>query len=343
MTRLKSLLFISFYVVLYYTTSLTLSFLTSYVLSKNEYNFRFPLFITSAQNFIHYLLARTASALLRLRTEKRKISEYLRSTLPCAVAGAIDIGISSYSLRSVSLAFYTMVKSSAPVFVLLSGFVFGIEAPSITLFLIIFLIGAGVFLTSMTGTHFNAHGFGLISMASFMAGFRWAFIQYLIQKRSMRKVGILFTIRDLCLPISVMLLALSATFEGLREIVTSEFFSTRRAITRNCGFIMLSGWLSFLLLLSEFLLVERTSVVFLSVAGIVKELIIVIYSVIRRDIQLHTINIIGLVVSIIGVLFYNLRNLRHENTTNIPVSIEKDEIEKIVTINDSGLVSKLNI
>jgi solute carrier family 35 protein C2 len=221
------------------------------------------------------------------------------------VTGAIDIGISSYSLRIVSLAFYTMVKSSAPVFVLLSGFVFGIEKPSFTLFLTIFTIGSGVFLTSMTKTTFDRKGFALILVASFMAGFRWAFIQYLMEKRKVKENGILTTVRGLCFPISLVLLILSLSFEGIKNILTSEFFNTNEAIQRNVVFILLSGSLSFFLLLSEFMLVSQTSVIFLSVSGIFKELVIVMWSVCRKDIILHGTNYLGLVITGLGILMYN--------------------------------------
>jgi solute carrier family 35 protein C2 len=265
------------------------------------------------QNLIHFILAtiilflfkKTSSSSPEAPLKRSDLSRYFLTTFPCAVTGAIDIGISSYSLRIVSLAFYTMVKSSAPVFVLLSGFVFGIEKPSFTLFLTIFTIGSGVFLTSMTKTTFDRKGFALILVASFMAGFRWAFIQYLMEKRKVRENGILTTIRGLCFPISLVLLILSLSFEGIKNILTSEFFNTNEAIQRNVVFILLSGSLSFFLLLSEFMLVSQTSVIFLSVSGIFKELVIVMWSVCRKDIILHGTNYLGLVITGLGILMYN--------------------------------------
>ncbi|TBU05370.1 putative sugar phosphate/phosphate translocator [Hamiltosporidium magnivora] len=233
------------------------------------------------------------------------ITTYLTTTIPCAFTASLDIGISSYSLRIVSLAFYTMVKSSAPVFVLLSGFVFGVEEPSIKTFLTIFTIGSGIFLTTLTNTSFDKYGFFLISFASFMAGFRWAFVQFLIEKKKLQKNNILNTIRDLCLPICLLLLSLSLIFEGYTNIFTSEFFNTPNAIKKNVMVILGSGVLSFCLLCSEFLLVSYTSVVFLSVSGIFKELVIVFYSVCRKEVTMSRINYGGLFVSMVGMLMYN--------------------------------------
>ncbi|KAF9765011.1 putative sugar phosphate/phosphate translocator [Nosema granulosis] len=296
--KLKIALLIS----VYYCTSLCLGFFTTFFLSKSAYNFRFPLFKSSIQNLVHFFIT---SCILKINKEETKGTRYLYTTIPCAITGAIDIGLSSYSLRTVSLAFYTMVKSSAPVFILLSGFAFGIEKPSIMFFLIIFTIGAGVFLTSLKNTSFDLTGFGIISAASFMAGFRWAFIQYLLEKRKVINGGLYSTIRDLCLPISCFLFIISSKVEGLYEIINSEFFNTPRSACINFGMILFSGVLSFSLICSEFKLVSETSVMFLSVSSIVKELVIIVVSLYRKEIELSVINYSGLAISIFGIICYN--------------------------------------
>ncbi|EEQ82475.1 hypothetical protein NCER_100807 [Vairimorpha ceranae BRL01] len=291
-------------ITFYYLTSLGLGFFTTYFLSKSAYNFRFPLFKSSLQNLTHFIIS---SCILKIKNNASKKSGYIYTTIPCAITGAVDIGLSSYSLRNVSLAFYTMVKSSAPVFILLSGMAFGIEKPSIRFFLIIFTIGLGVFMTSFKNSNFDFTGFGIISFASFMAGFRWAFIQYLLQKRGVKKGGMYGTIRDLSLPIACILFIMSYYNEGFIEIIQSEFFNNSKAAAKNLSFIIGSGILSFSLICSEFTLVSKTSVVFLSVSSIVKELIIIITSLYKKEIELNNINYIGLAISIIGIMCYNLK------------------------------------
>ncbi|WUR02539.1 putative hexose phosphate translocator [Vairimorpha necatrix] len=291
-------------ITLYYFTSLGLGFFTKYFLSKTAYNFRFPLFKSSIQNLTHFILS---SAIIKMNKDYAKDSKFMYYTIPCAITGALDIGLSSFSLRNVSLAFYTMVKSSAPVFILLSGMVFGIEQPSVQFFLIIFSIGLGVFMTSFKNSNFDFTGFGIISFASFMAGFRWAFIQYLLEKRGIKKGGMYGTIRDLSLPISFILCIMSYYYEGFYEIIQSEFFNNTRSAMKNLGFIIGIGIFSFLLICSEFTLVSKTSVVFLSISSIIKELVIIFISLFRKEIELNGVNYIGLGISILGILFYNIK------------------------------------
>lgn len=291
-------------IILYYSASISLGFFTTYFLSKSAYNFRFPLFKSSLQNLVHFIMA---SIVLHSKKDKIKKESYMYTTIPCAIAGAIDIGLSSYSLRTVSLAFYTMIKSSSPVFILLSGMAFGIEKPSITFFLIIFTIGSGVFLTSFKNSNFDMTGFGIISFASFMAGFRWAFIQYLIEKRGIKKGGLYSTIKDLCLPISCILLAMSYYNEGFYEIIRSEFFNNTKNALKNLSFIFASGILSFSLICSEFTLVSKTSVMFLSISSIIKELAIIFISLYKKEVELNNINYFGLCISVVGILCYNYK------------------------------------
>ena len=49
---------------------------------------------------------------------------------PSATAFAIDIGLSNCSLVFLTVTFYTMCKSSAPMFLLGFAFLLGIERPT---------------------------------------------------------------------------------------------------------------------------------------------------------------------------------------------------------------------
>ena len=43
------------------------------------------------------------------------------------VSTGLDIGLSNYSLMLITLSFYTMCKSTTPVFLLMFAFIWGIE------------------------------------------------------------------------------------------------------------------------------------------------------------------------------------------------------------------------
>ena len=99
---------------------------------------------------------------------------------PCGTATALDIGLGNFSLRFISLTFFTMCKSSVLAFVLLFAFIFRLEKPSWRLGGIITLMSIGVIMMVAGETAFNALGFILVMTASFCSGFRWSLTQILL-------------------------------------------------------------------------------------------------------------------------------------------------------------------
>lgn len=68
----------------------------------------------------------------------------------------------------------------------------------------------------------------------------------------------------------VCLCIVAGVFEGYGTIFSSEFFQTFRSILGTLGLLFLGGIFAFAMVLAEFNLIARTSVVSLSVLGIVK-------------------------------------------------------------------------
>ncbi|KAF9580716.1 Triose-phosphate Transporter [Lunasporangiospora selenospora] len=74
--------------------------------------------------------------------------------MPCAIASGLDIGLSNNSLKTITLAFYTMCKSSSLAFVLLFAFIFRLEKPSWKYVGIIGVICMGLFMMVMSEVDF---------------------------------------------------------------------------------------------------------------------------------------------------------------------------------------------
>lgn len=109
-------------------------------------DFHFPLFVTSIHMVVQFLLSSLTLAVWRALRPKSKPTgrDYILKAVPCGLATASDIGLSNLSLRSITLAFYTMCKSSTLAFVLIFAFLFRLERMSWKLVGIIALITAGV-------------------------------------------------------------------------------------------------------------------------------------------------------------------------------------------------------
>jgi solute carrier family 35 protein C2 len=110
-------------------------------------------------------------------------------------------------------------------------------------------------------------------LASVLGGLRWSLTQLLLE-RTDTKTGSLAnpisTIFFLSPIMGVCLCIVAGVFEGYRTIFGSEFFQTLGSSLGTLGLLFLGGTFAFAMVLAEFNLIARTSVVSLSVLGIVK-------------------------------------------------------------------------
>ncbi|KAI5189005.1 solute carrier family 35, member C2 [Nematocida sp. AWRm77] len=357
MAEVKEFLKTGACVGVFYFMSLGMSFFSSFILSKTEYNFSFPLFLSACGNVIHFLLS--LAAIFLTQTGRTPQEQKLSSPIPyiirekigspaeahekthtvlrrreehawhkkayfffksigtfdiwiilCSLNGSIDIGFSGYSLRSVPLAFYTMLKSSTPIFILFSRFLFQLEKPSAPLALIIFSIALGVFYTSKNDSVvYNPVHIGMILGSSMMAGIRWAFLEYFIKSSVKQSNSVLSSLCVMSLLTGLFLVLGFFLFEGVSNFVSFEGFLTVQS-TCICACLILGGAVvSFFLCLAEYILIARTSVITLSVIGIVKEIMIVCISVRKGLIVLSGQNIAGLALASVGILLFTFRDL----------------------------------
>ncbi|KAL4945671.1 hypothetical protein BDV06DRAFT_184230 [Aspergillus oleicola] len=280
--------------------------------------FPFPLFTTS----LHMLVQFTLSSLLLLfipslrpqpapsppGDEPRPVLTrffYLTRLVPCGTATSLDIGLGNMSLKFITLTFLTMCKSSALAFVLLFAFVFRLETLSLKLIAIIATMTIGVVMMVAGETAFNAVGFVLIIASAFFSGFRWGLTQILLLRHpaTANPFSTLFFLTPVMF-ISLLLIALAV--EGPTEIVTGL-----TALVDAHGFgsglllLIFPGFLAFCMISSEFALLQRSSVVTLSICGIFKEVVtITAAGVIFHD-KLTAVNVTGLVVTIGSIASYN--------------------------------------
>lgn len=198
-----------------------------------------------------------------------------------------------------------MCKSSSLAFVLLFAFLFRLESPSLILILIITLMTVGVIMMVAGETAFSALGFVLVIAAAFFSGFRWALTQILLLRNPATSnpfSSIFFLAPIMCL--SILLIAVPvegfpALFVGLRSLIEAKGGVLGPAI------LLFPGILAFLMTSSEFALLQRTSVVTLSIAGIFKEVVTISAAGIVFHDPLTPINISGLAVTIGSIAAYN--------------------------------------
>ncbi|KAM3413681.1 hypothetical protein BST61_g10374 [Cercospora zeina] len=232
-------------------------------------------------------------------------SFYLTRITPCGSATALDIGLGNFSLRFISLTFFTMCKSSVLAFVLLFAFIFRLEQPTIKLCLIILLMTVGVILMVSGEAAFNALGFVLVMTASLCSGFRWSLTQILLLRN--RATSNPFSSIFFLTPVMFFVLfILAVPIEGPRAVLDGlDDLTEAKGTVFGVLLLLFPGCLAFMMVAAEFALLQRTSVVTLSVCGIFKEVLTISAASAVFGDELSPINVSGLIVTIASIAAYN--------------------------------------
>ncbi|KAI9323539.1 triose-phosphate transporter family-domain-containing protein [Dichotomocladium elegans] len=199
-----------------------------------------------------------------------------------------------------------MVKSSTPIWVLLFSFMFGFEKPRVRLAAIIGLMVTGVILTVEGETKFDMAGFLLVLVAAIVSGLRWNMTQLLLQEDRLGIDNPIATLYHLSPIMFVIMLLLSLIFENpIDQFKESKHFDTMFHFLESFGLMAIGGLLAFAMTLAELYLIKSTNTVTLSVAGISKEIVIIMLSVLIYGDVLTRKTLLGLFVSIVGIIWYN--------------------------------------
>ena len=243
---------------------------------------------------------------------------------PCGLATGLDIGLGNMSLEYITLTFYSklshlrdiilcfshffpaMCKSSSLAFVLSFAFLFRLEVPSWRLVAIIATMTLGVIMMVAGEVEFSAAGFVLVISAAFFSGFRWGLTQILLLRNpaTSNPFSSLFYLAPVMF-LSLLIIAIPvegfpALWHGLGVLMQ------KKGPILGPLILIFPGVIAFCMTSSEFALLQRTSVVTLSIAGIFKEVVTISAAgFVFHDDELTPINISGLFVTIGAIAAYN--------------------------------------
>ncbi|KAI9598627.1 triose-phosphate transporter family-domain-containing protein [Syncephalis fuscata] len=333
-----------FFILCWYTLSTFLSLYNKWMFDPNKYGFHYPLYTTSMHQIIQFVLSLICLAIwphLRPR-HMMGVREFCKRVVPCAVATGLDIGLSNSSLKTITLSFYTMCKSSSLAFVLIFAFIFRLEQPRLSLVAVISIISIGVLMMVSSETDFELTGFIQVMLASLMGGLRWSLTQMLLRPKASqamssashqqiepsddRRLSVssnrpgnarghghqhpVASVMLLSPVMAVCLLVVAICLE--HSMFSSVYFTSFWTTIRTIGYMSLGGFIAFLMVVSEFIVIRRIGVVTLSVCGIVKEVLTIVLSTLIFGDRLTLINIVGLGVTMIGIGMYNWLKIRQQ-------------------------------
>lgn len=164
-----------------------------------------------------------------------------------------------------------MLKAFTPVAVLTCSFFAGLESPTLMEVGIVMTICIGVALTSVGETYFSWTGFVVQFLGILAESVRLVLVNLLMKNLKLDALSSLYYTAPLC-----------AVFTGLACIIfESGNLPLERMQTTDFMVIMLvNGFVAFTLNIAVVLLISNTSALVFTLTGIVKDILLVILSVI---------------------------------------------------------------
>ena len=294
-----------------------LSLYNKYVFGATHMAFPCPLLMTSVhfgmQFLFSYTLTRTYPEYLGGdQIDAMSWSTFLYIAVPCGLVTSLDVGLSNLSMVRISLTFYTMVKSSSPIFVVLSAFLFGIEKITPALILTVLIISCGELLTVMGEVDFDLIGFILVLAASVLSGMRWTVVQLQLQSLDPPLKSTFATMRILSPFMFFSMVLLSLSFEepwtkfGANNHSGIQYFASLTDALWTLGLSLVGATLAICMITCEFYLIMKSSAVVLMIGGVLKELTTIIIGITVMGDRLNKINSLGCAVVFTGVLLYKI-------------------------------------
>ncbi|XP_047502331.1 solute carrier family 35 member C2-like isoform X2 [Penaeus chinensis] len=310
-------------ILTYYTCSIGLTFYQKRLFR----DFKFPLTVVIVHLFMKFILAGICRATYTYMTGIPRVTlpwdVYWRRVLPPGAAAGIDIGLSQWSLEFITVALYTMSKSTALLFILVFAIIFKLEEMRWSVVLLVVLIAGGLFLFTYKYTLFNLFGFILVLIASLLSGLRWTLSQLVMQKSELGLSNPIDMVYHIQPWMTVSLLPLAVIMEGT-AIAASEYgfrFTDSSEALHMWGRVIFGAILAFFMEVSEYLLVCFTSSLTFSISGVAKEIMTLSLAVYIYNEHLTNINVLGLFFCIIGIILHVVLKAMYPQKPSAPQHI----------------------
>jgi len=266
--------------------------------------FKYPVILTCwhlvFSTLATQVLART-TPLLNGRHKVRMTNRiYLRAVVPIGLLYSCSLVCSNLVYLYLSVSFIQMLKAAAPVAVLLTSWIWGVVTPSMKTFYNILLIVAGVGIASFGEIEFSWVGFVFQMAGIVFEAVRLVMIQVLLKgdedAQQMDPLVSLYYYAPVC---AVM---------NLFVAWASEFKTFQMQDLYRTGFpmLLLNAAGAFMLNVSSVFLIGKTSGLVMTLTGILKNILLILASIIIWHTSITFMQFIGYSVALFGLVIYSI-------------------------------------
>ena len=225
---------------------------------------------------------------------------YCARFVPVGLCFAASLALGNAAYLFISVAFVQMLKASTPVATLLVSLCLGLERPSCRLAFYVMLVSSGIIASCVAQINPSVPGVLLQLSAILCEAVKLCLVNILLTSRGLKlsPVASLYFIAPLC---AAALLPVWALFEAPRLAARG----TEAFTAVGGGIFAVNLCLAYILNIATMALIQNTSALTLNVAGVIKDLILIGYSVAVTGAMVSTTQYSGYFVAFIGVTAYS--------------------------------------
>ena len=264
----------------------------------------YPLFLTSWHMFLTAIVTRImskvpyTSGMLPAVADGRVTHKiFIEKIVPIGMLFAFSLALGNQAYLYLSVSFIQMIKAFTPVAVLVAASALGTENPSLLQLAIVALISLGVSITAVGELQFNTLGFAFQIGGIVAEACRLVMQDKLLKELKLDSLSALYYIT----PVSFCTIAMGFFFFESADFPWEKVspFTGSMAPT-----LLLNGVAAFALNVAIVLLISNTSALVLSLGGIVKDILLVFFSVIVFGAPVSTVQFFGYSISLFSMNLY---------------------------------------
>ncbi|KAL2116701.1 hypothetical protein VTJ04DRAFT_8869 [Mycothermus thermophilus] len=290
----------AFYVSVWIALSSSVILYNKWILSERQ--FEFPVILTTYHlafaTLMTQLLARYTSALDGRKTVKMTGRVYLRAIVPIGFFFSLSLICGNRAYLYLSVAFIQMLKATTPVAVLFSSWMLGVSQPNLRVFLNVSVIVIGVIIASVGEIKFMWIGFIYQISGIIFEALRLTMVQRLLSSDEF-KMDPLVSLYYFA-PVCAVMNFFVALFWEVPKITMAD--------VDRVGLVhfFLNGLCAFMLNVSVVFLIGKTSSLVLTLCGVLKDVLLVVASMILFGSPVTALQFFGYGIALCGMIYYKL-------------------------------------
>ncbi|KHN94102.1 DUF250 domain membrane protein [Metarhizium album ARSEF 1941] len=245
------------------------------------------------------VLARTTTLLDSRKNVHMSANTYARAILPISIFYSLSLVTSNMAYLYLSVPFIQILKTTSPAVMLFVAWAAGTASPTLATVVNILWIVGSVMLASTGEIQFSLVGFLYQMGGIFAEAIRLILIQLVLSSDGLKMdplVGLYYFAPACCL--MNVLIALPT-----REAVDISWHAVQQV---GIQLLFLNALVAFMLNVASLCLIGQTSGLVMTLTGILKNILLVIVSVMIWNTQITTIQVVGYTSALAGLMCYSL-------------------------------------